>query len=462
MCLPVSGLARPRGASLALLLILMEYPLPGPVIALLSQERAALAPKSYLISSCKKSIKITLVYAKDQQSEEQQSVPAALATAAVSDAAAAASTSRASSASPLRSSSSSSLSSSAERKKPRHASSSSKQNRKKKKKSKSSRKSSRSTPSGIMMAPRVSKLSESSSSPTSDLDALCSGGRGGGGGGGVAALSVPRSQTEIPGRRREDSCSTPEFPLLFGGHDEDMIGRERMSTVDSGVPSSNGTVAYEQTAESGASDEDHDTQCVAEMDNVKGGPGLRRDKPQPRMTARDERIKAGIPDRLGQVAGAKANEGARSLQVDLPRRTRGISDSSLSSLSSSDEDEGTADHAKPPTTEVKNTTTPASTGATTSTSVMGLGPPTPVRREEQWQTWTRIPRTQAPSTSARQKLMAVPSISSRPPAPSSASGAGRGGVSRGSADHNNQHDAAAGSRANQNEGGASWDGSDNL
>ena len=464
MCVPASLLPRPGGASLALLLVLMEYPLPGPVVALLSQEKAALAPKSYLISSCKKSIKITLVYAKDQQGEEHNLVPATLASttpAATSAAAAAsavpmASVSKASSASSLMSSSSS-LSSSAERKKPRHASSSSRQNRKKKKKSKSSRKSNRSTSSGIMV-PRVSKLSESSSSPTSEPDVGCSGGRGGTSAGGSRVRGAePRRANDNSGRG-DDSCSTPEFPLLFGGHDGEMVGRERMSTVDSGVPSSNGTMAYEQTAESGASDEDRDINDVVDVKNPRDGAGSRRERPL-LLSAPGDRAKPEARGGLLHTPGKKDNQGGRTLPVDLPRRTRGISDSSISSLSSSDDDEKGKKSTTLPSKESKIATS-AATGVAASTSLMSLGAETPIRREEQWQTWTRIPRTQAPSTSGRQKLTAVPSVASRPITSSSESGA-VGGASR-AAVHHNTHGPTGGSRTNQSEAGASWDGAENL
>ncbi|GFS18398.1 hypothetical protein ElyMa_005005600 [Elysia marginata] len=458
MCLPDHLLPKASGASLAsLLVVLMEYPLPGPVIALLSQEKAALAPKSYLISSCKKSIKITLVYAKDQQSEEQQLVPAAVAAAAAASVpaaafeATAASTSKASSASSLLSSSSS-LSSSAERKKPRHASSSSKTSRKKKKKKgKSSRKSSRSTPSGIML-PRVSKLSESSTSPTSDLEAFCSGARANNSGDRNHTVAPPKQNDTL--ERDEDSCSTPEFPLLFGGHNEDMIGRERMSTVDSGVPSSNGTMAYEQTAESGASDEDHDVNETVETKSSRAEPSLRRERPSMLSTSR-ERMK---PER-GQTFTKKDNEGHRVLPVDLPRRTRGISDSSISSFSSSDEND--KEKALKKTKDTKSNTQTFAGGAA-SFSRMGGGSETPLRREDQWQTWTRIPRTQAPPTATRQKSMAVPLVSNTSHRSASASSAGVSGASRGSTQNNPSGVAATRNGANQNEGGASWDGAENL
>ncbi|RUS83969.1 hypothetical protein EGW08_008275 [Elysia chlorotica] len=469
MCVPDGVLARPRGASVAVLIVrLMEYPLPGPVVALLSQEKAALAPKSYLISSCKKSIKITLVYAKDQHSEDSNPLPAAVTSAAAAAAMPpAASTSKASSASSLMSSSSS-LSSSAERKKPRHAGSSSKQARKKKKKKgKSSRRSSRSTPSGLVI-PRVTKLSESSTSLTSEPDIFCSGRRGGsdvggGGAGGRGNLAPGESVGYSQSRERdEESCSTPEFPLLFGGHDGEMVGRARMSTVDSGVPSSNGTLACDQTAESDGSEEDCDVIDTLDRQLMTSAPV--------------ERVRTGAP----KATDVKTASGSlpRSLPVDLPRRGRGISDSSISSLSSSDDDEKGRQPAAVPRLPNHGSRNKASAAPDKAapTSLLGLGAQTPIRREDQWQTWTRIPRTQAPPTSARQKLTATPSVSSRPATVPSNSGAvggavdgavggvvggAMGGTSRPPVDQT-ARGVTGGTRTNQNEGGASWDGAENL
>ncbi|GFO46081.1 hypothetical protein PoB_007258600 [Plakobranchus ocellatus] len=460
MCTCGNLRARPGGASLVLLVFLMEYPLPGPVVALLSQEKAALAPKSYLISSCKKSIKITLVYAKDNQTRDQvvatstttatpaAVTPAAAATAtAAASATAGASTARASSTSSLVSTSSS-LSSSAERKKPRHASGSGRQNRKKKRKNKNSSKGSRSSIGNIVL-PRVSKLSESSSSPSPGQSMFGSTALVGNGSGGL-----PSSRNgENPKKQEEDSCSTPEFPLLFGGHDEegdhnhhhhpDVITRERMSTVDSGVPSSNGTMAYEHTAESGASDDDHGTRDMFGLEKMVSKTGKRQEN-----LPKD---KAGAGNINGKHSKDRTEEKkVRTFPVELPRRILGISESSFSSLSSSDENEPEPGAKNAPPKEAKNTATPTARSSA-STSRLPPGAQTPVKWEEKWQTWTRIPRTQAPLASARPKLTAVPAIACRPPNTSSVASASNSTAHRGHG-QNSSRDSSNSNRRDQEDG----------
>lgn len=167
MCSVNYNNAKPQ-SKLVGLVYSMEYSLPGPVVALLQQENASMAPKSYFISSGKKSIKITLVYVKGEQS----SAPV--------------------------------CASSAERKKVRHGSSS-------KPPSKTTQRRTRSK-----------NLSESSSSTNNEQ-----------------ADSVSHSEPE-------HICVTPELPVRT----DRRRGRERMSTVDSGHPSSSGTIANENDAQS--------------------------------------------------------------------------------------------------------------------------------------------------------------------------------------------------------------------
>lgn len=202
-----------------------------------------MAPKSYFISSGKKSIKITLVYAKGEEPPE-----------------AGAPTSR-------------------ERKKTRHSSSS-------KPPSKSSSRRGRSK-----------NLSESSSSTSNDQ---CS-------------ASSPHSEGDPP-------SSSPELPL----HDEQHTGRERMSTVDSGHPSSSGTIGHDNYAHSESGSDAEEPESGSSSDSEK-----------PRTPGRDIAV-------------------------------------------------------------------PAST--------LGPGETPAARRDEMWQTWTRIPRTQA---STRRLLAPPPAVSVR-------------------------------------------------
>lgn len=261
---------------------LMEYPLPGPVVALLQQEKASLAPKSYFISSGKKSIKITLVYAKG----EQTTCP--------------------------------SFSTSDEKKKSRHGSSSTKP---------SSKPTTRRT--------RGKNLSESSSSPNTDQ------------------ASGSFSQSDI-----EPACISPDLRL----HDERQGGRERMSTVDSGHPSSACTIANEHDVRSESGSEGGDEGC--------------------------------------------------------------------DSFSSSDSEK--------PRTPGRDIAVPASS--------IGPGETPAARRDEMWQTWTRIPRTQA---SNRRLLSAPISTIRRSLSPSTSS------VQRTTTSTVTQR------RPRLHEG-VSWDGSENL
>lgn len=236
MCLPKLDPATLQ-PNLVVLVYAMEYPLPGPVVALLQQERASLAPKSYFISSGKKSIKITLVYAKGEQPP----------------------------AGPVGSAS-------AERKKSRHGSSS----------KQASKPTTRRT--------RSKNLSESSSSPNNDS----------------ASGSVSHSDAE-------QACVSPDL-ILRKEHQRD---RERLSTVDSGHPSSLGTVVNDHEAQS---------ESGSEAGDEGDGPGC-------------------------------------------------------DSISSSDSEK--------PRTPGREIAVPASS--------IGPGETPAARRDEMWQTWTRIPRTQASS-----------------------------------------------------------------
>ncbi|KAI8772494.1 hypothetical protein BgiBS90_026974 [Biomphalaria glabrata] len=157
---------------LAIIVDVMEYPLPGPVVALLQQEKASAAPKSYFISSGKKSIKITLVYAKGEEPPEVNPC------------------------------------STRDRKKTRHSS------------------ASNSSGKPASRRCRTKNLSDSSSTGNDQV-----------------SLS---SDIEHP-------SSSPELPL----HDIHHTGRERMSTVDSGHPSSSGTVGHDNylPTESGTEEE---------------------------------------------------------------------------------------------------------------------------------------------------------------------------------------------------------------
>lgn len=220
-----------------LVLFVMEYPLPGSVVALLQQENASLAPKSYFISSGKKSIKITLVYAKGAL----QAGP--------------------------------SSSSSAEKRKLHHGS--------------STTPSSRAT----NIRTRSKNVSESSNSTSNE--------RGSG--------SVSQSDAEA-------ASVSPDLQLH--GH---QGGRERMSTVDSGHPSSSCAVTNEREVNSES----------------------------------------------GTEAGDEACESVSSSDSDKPR------------------------------TPGREIAVPASS--------IGPGETPAARRDEVWQTWSRIPRTQA---SNRQSLSA--------------------------------------------------------
>ncbi|CAG5118324.1 unnamed protein product [Candidula unifasciata] len=260
---------------------LMEYPLPGPVVALLQQEKASLAPKSYFISSGKKSIKITLVYAKG----EQPTCP--------------------------------NFSTSEEKKKSRHRSSSAKP---------TSKSSTRRT--------RSKNLSESSSSPNTDQ------------------ASGSLSQSDI-----EPASISPDLRLH-----ESRGGRERMSTADSGHPSSACTIANEHDVRSESGSEGGDEGC--------------------------------------------------------------------DSFSSSDSEK--------PRTPGRDIAVPASS--------IGPGETPAARRDEMWQTWTRIPRTQA---SNRRFLAAPISTVRRSLSPSTSS------VQRTTTSTVTQR------RPRLHEG-VSWDGSENL
>ncbi|CAG5128802.1 unnamed protein product [Candidula unifasciata] len=215
----------------------MEYPLPGPVVALLQQENASMVPKSYFISSDKKSIKITLVYAKADQ-------PADPVTTSLAD-----------------------------RKKTRYGPSG----------KPSSKPSLRRTRSKV--------LSESSTSTSNEQ-----------------TDNVSHSETD-------QLCVSPELPI----HTDRKRDGERMSTADSGHPSSFGVATNE-----------HDT--LSEFDSEVG----------------DE----------GDESGC---DSISSLRSEKPR-------------------------------------TPCSEMAVPASSI-GPGETPAATRDEMWQTWTRIPRTQISSRS---------------------------------------------------------------